>query len=129
MSSFQTYPVQAPSQLSVHIKSLRKARGLTQAALGERVGVKQARMADIEKNPGTVSLEQLMQVLHALDARVLLADTASTLRHRLLHPLWPTARLRTGKARSWQPMILRVDERPARWRLVLVPHGHTRFPL
>jgi HTH-type transcriptional regulator/antitoxin HipB len=76
MSSFQTYPVQAPSQLSVHIKSLRKARGLTQAALGERVGVKQARIADIENNPGTVSLEQLMQVLHALDARVLLADTA-----------------------------------------------------
>ena len=75
MSALQTYPIQTPAQLSVHIKSLRKARGLTQAALGERIGVKQVRVADIEKNPGAVSLDQLLQVLHALDARLLLADT------------------------------------------------------
>ena len=75
MTTFQTFLLQNPAQLSVHIKSLRKARGLTQTALGERVGVKQVRIADIEKNPGAVSLDQLMQVLHALDARVLLADT------------------------------------------------------
>ncbi len=75
MSTLQTYPIHAPAQLSIHIKSLRKARGLTQAALGQRIGVKQVRMAHIEKNPGTVSLDQLLQVLHALDARLLLADT------------------------------------------------------
>jgi HTH-type transcriptional regulator/antitoxin HipB len=75
MSTLQTFPVQTPAQLSVHIKSLRKARGLTQAALGERIGVKQVRVADIENNPGAVSLDQLLQVLHALDARLLLADT------------------------------------------------------
>jgi HTH-type transcriptional regulator/antitoxin HipB len=75
MNAFQTYPVQTPAQLSVHIKSLRKARGLTQSALGQRIGVKQVRMADIENNPGAVSLDQLLQVLHALDARLLLADT------------------------------------------------------
>lgn len=75
MSPLQTHPVHTPAQLSVHIKSLRKARGLTQAALGTRIGVKQVRMADIEKNPGAVSLGQLLQVFHALDARLLLADT------------------------------------------------------
>lgn len=75
MSTVQTFSVQSPAQLSVHIKSLRKARGLTQAALGERIGVKQVRMADIENNPASVSLDQLLQVLHALDARLLLADT------------------------------------------------------
>ena len=75
MSTLQTFPIQTSAQLSVHIKSLRKVRGLTQTALGQRVGVKQVRMADIEKNPGAVSLDQLLQVLHALDARVLLADT------------------------------------------------------
>lgn len=75
MSTLQTFPIQTSAQLSVHIKSLRKARGLTQTALGQRIGVKQVRMADIEKNPGAVSLDQLLQVLHALDARVLLADT------------------------------------------------------
>ncbi|MHB1200883.1 MAG: helix-turn-helix domain-containing protein [Polaromonas sp.] len=75
MNTLQTFPVQTSAQLSVHLKSLRKARGLTQAALGERIGVKQVRMADIENAPGAVSLDQLLQVLHALDARLLLADT------------------------------------------------------
>lgn len=75
MTALQTFPVQTPAQLSVHIKSLRKDRGLTQAALGKRIGVKQVRVADIENNPGAVSLDQLLQVLHALDARLLLADT------------------------------------------------------
>lgn len=75
MSTFQTFPVQTSAQMSVHLKSLRKARGLTQTELGLRIGVKQVRMADIEKDPGAVSLDQLIQVLHALDARLLLADT------------------------------------------------------
>ena len=75
MSTFQTFPVQSSTQMAVHLKSLRKARGLTQTELGLRIGVKQTRMADIEKDPGSVSLDQLIQILHALDARVLLADT------------------------------------------------------
>ena len=76
MSSLQTFTVQTSAQLSVHIKSLRKARGLTQTALGQRIGVKQVRIADIEKKPGAVSLDQLLQLLHALDARLLLANTS-----------------------------------------------------
>lgn len=75
MTNLQTFTIQTSAQLSVHLKSLRKARGLTQTALGERIGVKQVRIADIEKNPGAVSLDQLLQVLHALDTRLLLADT------------------------------------------------------
>ena len=74
MSPFNPLPIQTPDQLSVHIKSLRKARGLTQAQLGARLGVKQVRVADIERNPGSVSLDQLLRVLHALDARLQLAD-------------------------------------------------------
>ena len=75
MSTLETFPIQTSAQLSVHLKSLRKARGLTQSALGERLGVKQVRVAEIEKNPGSVSLDQLLELLHALDARLLLADT------------------------------------------------------
>lgn len=75
MTTLQTYPIHSPAQLSIHIKSLRKARSLTQASLGELIGVKQVRVADIENNPGAVSLDQLLQVLHALDTRLLLADT------------------------------------------------------
>lgn len=75
MNPLQTFAIQTPAQLSVHLKSLRKARGMTQTALGERIGVKQVRIADIEKNPGAVSLDQLLQVLHALDTRLMLAGT------------------------------------------------------
>lgn len=70
-------PLQTADQLSAHLKSLRKARGLTQAALGQRIGVKQVRVADIERNPGAVSVQQLIEILHALDARLLLADVAA----------------------------------------------------
>ena len=71
--------IHSPTQLSAHLKSLRKARRLTQAQLGALIGVGQARVADIEKNPGAVNVAQLLEVLHALDTRLLLtsADKAS----------------------------------------------------
>lgn len=64
--------IDSAAELSGHLKALRKAHRLTQAQLGQRLGVKQTRMADIEKNPGVVSVAQLIDVLHALDARLLL---------------------------------------------------------
>jgi len=67
--------IQSPAQLSTHLKSLRKAHKLTQAQLGALIGVKQTRMADIEKNPGAVNVAQLLEVLHALDTRLLLASS------------------------------------------------------
>jgi len=66
--------IHSPTQLSAHLKSLRKARRLTQAQLGALIGVGQARVADIEKNPGAVNVAQLLEVLHALDTRLLLAS-------------------------------------------------------
>jgi HTH-type transcriptional regulator / antitoxin HipB len=63
-----SYPIRLTEQLKPHMKALRKARGLTQAQLGELIGVKQARMAEIEAHPGTVSLEQLVRLLSALGA-------------------------------------------------------------
>jgi HTH-type transcriptional regulator/antitoxin HipB len=61
-----SYPVRLPDQLAQYIRALRKTHGLTQAQLGAIVGVKQPRMAEIEADPGTVSLEQLTQILAAL---------------------------------------------------------------
>lgn len=64
--------LQTPAQLSNHLRSFRKARGLTQAALGELAGLDQSRIAKIERNPRLVSVGQLMQLLSALRVRVLL---------------------------------------------------------
>ncbi|MCZ2407880.1 MAG: helix-turn-helix domain-containing protein [Burkholderiales bacterium] len=66
--------VHFPSQLREHLRALRKERGLTQAALGQLLGVGQARIAEIENNPGVVSVDQLMKVLSALRASMLLRD-------------------------------------------------------
>ena len=68
------FPIHLTSQLREHLRALRKARGLTQAALGRLLGVGQARIAEIESNPGAVSLDQLMKVLSALHATLMLRD-------------------------------------------------------
>ncbi len=68
------YPVAITSQLKHYLRSLRKARGLTQADLAKRLGVVQSRVADIEANPGAVSVEQLMQVLTTLNAQMVVRD-------------------------------------------------------
>ena len=88
------YTISATSQLSDHLRSLRKARGLTQAALGELLGVKQARVADIERDPSVVSVEQLHKLLAILGVHLVLHDTGSGLNQPLV------ARERPNKG-SW----------------------------
>lgn len=66
------YPVQTAAQLSAHLKSLRKALGLSQADLGKRLGIGQVRVANIEKNPGAISVDQLIKILQLLDTRLTL---------------------------------------------------------
>ncbi len=68
------YPVQLASQLPQLLKSLRKSRQMTQAELALRLGVVQSRVADIERNPGAVSVEQMMQVLAMLDSQWVIRD-------------------------------------------------------
>ena len=71
------YPVQFSSQLQLQLKSLRKSRQMTQADLARRLGVVQSRVADIERDPGAVSVEQLLQVLAMLGAQMVVRETAA----------------------------------------------------
>ena len=76
------YAIQLPTHLREHLRALRKERGLTQAALGRLLGVGQARIAEIENNPGVVSIDQLMRVLSALQTSLILRDeVAQSERH------------------------------------------------
>jgi DNA-binding XRE family transcriptional regulator len=54
-----TLLLQTPAQLPLHLKALRKHRGLTQSQVASRLGIKQARYAFIETRPETVSTQQL----------------------------------------------------------------------
>jgi len=69
-------PLQTPAQLADHLRSFRKARGLTQAQLGRMLGIDQSRIARVERNPDRVSVRTLLELLAALRVRVLLEQAA-----------------------------------------------------
>lgn len=69
------YPLLAPKQLAAYLRSLRRAKRLTQSALGAKLGLSQRRIATIEHDPEAVSIGQLMRVLALLDARFILRAT------------------------------------------------------
>jgi HTH-type transcriptional regulator / antitoxin HipB len=68
------YAIRFTEQLREHIRALRKRRGLTQAQLGERLGVGQARVAEIEANPGLVNVDQMVKLMSALGAAFVLRE-------------------------------------------------------
>lgn len=69
------YTLELPDQLAQHLRALRKARGLSQAALASKLGLTQSRIAAIERNPAALGAGQLLRVLSALDAQLVLRDT------------------------------------------------------
>ena len=48
------------SQLGVVLQGARKSLKLTQAQLGERLGLSQRRVSELERAPGTLSVDQLL---------------------------------------------------------------------
>jgi len=53
-------------ELSEHVATWRKLRGLTQATLADRAGVARSTVQRIERGDGGVSIEALLRVLRAL---------------------------------------------------------------
>jgi HTH-type transcriptional regulator/antitoxin HipB len=72
------YALELPDQLAPHLRALRKARGLSQAALANKLGLTQSRIATIERNPAALGAGQLLRVLSALDIQLVLRDTRAT---------------------------------------------------
>ena len=68
--------LQTSAQLADHLRSFRKARGLTQAKLGALAGLDQTRIAKIERDPERVSVGQLLKLLAVLRVRVLLGGAS-----------------------------------------------------
>ena len=66
------YPIQSPGQLSAHLRSLRRSRGLNQVQLGAMLGVGQTRIARIERDPTAVSVEQFLALLGTLGVQMVL---------------------------------------------------------
>jgi HTH-type transcriptional regulator / antitoxin HipB len=64
--------LQSPSQLSLHLKSLRKSRQVTQSELARRLRITQERYSQIERNPELIATGRFLEILAALGVDVLL---------------------------------------------------------
>jgi len=64
--------VRTAVELGAAIRGRRKALGLGQAALAQRVGVTRQWVIDIEKGKPRAELELVMRALHALDLAILI---------------------------------------------------------
>ena len=76
-----SFPLRIPDQLKQHLRALRKSRGLTQSSAWRLwLASSRPRIAEIEANPGAVSLDQLTKVLAALGGTLHLhsAEVAGT---------------------------------------------------
>ncbi|MBP5986514.1 MAG: helix-turn-helix transcriptional regulator [Azonexus sp.] len=61
------FPIKTLAQLPLLLKAFRKERGVTQAALAEKLGITQQSYAAFEANPATANLERVFTVLRLLD--------------------------------------------------------------
>ena len=73
-----SFLIQTPSQVAAHLRALRITHGWSQEQLGVKLGLSQARIARIEKDPLNVSVGQFLKVLSALDARMSVAIDSKT---------------------------------------------------
>ena len=67
-----TLLVQSPSQLCLHLKSLRKSRNVTQAEMARRLQITQERYSQIERNPELIATARLLEILAILGVDLLL---------------------------------------------------------
>lgn len=68
------YPLKTLNQLRPLLIGFRKAKGLTQKDVSERLGVTQQTYARLEANPGSASIERLFKVLTVLGVEVVLSS-------------------------------------------------------
>ena len=68
------YSVDTPQQLRTILRSMRQASGLTQAQLGERIGVTQKRIARIEAAPDVTAFDQISRMVTAIGYRLMIDE-------------------------------------------------------
>jgi HTH-type transcriptional regulator/antitoxin HipB len=66
------YLIQTPHQLGIHLRGLRRARGMTQTVVGNQVRLSQKRLSALELNPGSMTVSQLLALSGALGFDVVL---------------------------------------------------------
>ena len=70
--------IRAPTQLGVVLKSVRRQQDLSQQELALKAGgISQARLSQLELQPGRLTLERLLLILAALDLELVVRHRAN----------------------------------------------------
>ena len=70
--------IRAPAQLGVLLKGVRRQQGLSQQDLALKAGgTSQARLSQLELQPGRLTLERLLLILAALDLELVVRPRQS----------------------------------------------------
>lgn len=72
------YPLKTLNQLRPLLIGFRKANGLTQKEVSERLGVTQQTYARLEANPASASIERLFRVFTVLGVEIVLSSGSSS---------------------------------------------------
>ncbi|MBI4625423.1 MAG: helix-turn-helix transcriptional regulator [Verrucomicrobia bacterium] len=97
------YPVNTSPQLRAVLRGLRQSRALSQAQVGQLLGVNQKRAARIESAPGVTAFDQIARLVAALGGRLVveMPDTPP--------PATPAA-TKKGAARKAAALAAKADQ-------------------
>lgn len=71
--------IQAPAQLGVLLRGVRRERGMSQQELALKAGgTSQNRLSELELQPGRFTVERLLLILAALDLELVVRPREST---------------------------------------------------
>lgn len=68
------FVIQTPTQIGIHLRSRRKALGLTQAMVASQIGLTQKRLSVLELHPDRLSVKQLLSLASILKLEVVLRE-------------------------------------------------------
>ncbi len=91
------YGIATPSEARAVLRALRDGRKLTQAQVGQRLGLSQKRIARIESSPQRIKVDQLAKLIAVLGGRLVIEYSACLSkgmrsRKRRGVPLWSRPR-------------------------------------
>lgn len=78
MKPADEYIIEIPIRLTAVLRAMRRAKGLSQAAAGNLVGVSRKRVAQIEERPGDIQIDLFARYVSALGGRVVISSSADT---------------------------------------------------
>ena len=68
------YVIREPADLGTAVAEFRTLRGLSQAALAERIDVHRSYLSNLEQGPTTTAIERLIAALTALDVEIVIRE-------------------------------------------------------